>query len=105
MNKKFTAEQAKKLREEATWSYGKKKDEFYYRMLEIVFLKMKTLLNEKGLVKVSEVDRRRDINENFGIEFSQKTWTSLAEAWKGPEGIAMAKIAELYGLELDDFEV
>ena len=105
MREEFTKDQAKRLREEAEWSYDKKKEEFYYRMLEIVFLKMKTLLNEKGLKKVAEMDSKRDLNENFGIEFSQKTWTSLAEAWRGPEGIAMTKIADLYGLEIEDFEL
>ena len=105
MREEFTKDQAKKLREEAKWSYDKKKEEFYYRMLEIVFLKMKTLLNEKGLKKVVEMDSKRDLNENFGVEFSQKTWTSLAETWRGPEGIAMTKIADLYGLHMEDFEL
>ena len=105
MREEFTKDQAKRLREEAKWSYDKKKEEFYYRMLEIVFLKMKTLLNEKGLKKVAEMDSKRDLNENFGVEFSQKTWTSLAEAWRGPEDIVMTKIADLYGLEMEDFEL
>ena len=105
MREEFTKEQAKKLREEAKWSYEKKKEEFYYRMLEIVFLKVKTLLNEKGLKKVAQMDSKRDLNENFGVKFSQKTWASLAEAWRGPEGIAMTKIAHLYELEMEDFEL
>ncbi len=105
MKKKFTEDQAKKLREEAKWSYEKKKEEFYYRMLEIVFLKVKTLLNEKGLKKVAEMDSKRDLNENFGVKFSQKTWASLAEAWRGSEDKAMTKIADLYDLEMEDFEL
>ncbi len=105
MSEEFSKDQAKKLREEAKWSYDKKKEEFYYRMLEIVFLKMKILLNEKGLKKVAVMDSKRDLNENFGVEFSQKTWTALAEAWRGQEGIAMSKIADLYGLEMEDFEL
>ncbi len=105
MSEEFSKDQAKKLREEAKWSYDKKKEEFYYRMLEIVFLKMKILLNEKGLKKVAVMDSKRDLNENFGVKFSQKTWTALAEAWRGQEGIAMSKIADLYGLEMEDFEL
>ncbi len=105
MHEDFTEDQAKKLRKEAKWSYENKKEEFYYRMLEIVFLKMKILLNEKGLKKVAEMDSKRDLNKNFGVEFSQETWTVLAESWRGAEGIAMAKIADLYGLDMEDLEL
>ena len=41
----------------------------------------------------------------MGVEFSKKTWSVLAEAWKGAEGLAMTKIAELYGLEIYDLDI
>ena len=52
-----------------------------------------------------DLDEIRHNDENVGSEFSQKTWTSLAEAWRGPEGIAMTKIADLYGLEIADLDM
>ena len=45
------------------------------------------------------MDEKRNDNENLGVEFSQKTWAVLAESWAGAEGLAMTKIADLYGLE------
>ena len=41
----------------------------------------------------------------MGVEFSQKTWSVLAEAWTGAEGLAMTKIAEIYGLEISDLDI
>ena len=58
-------------------------------MLEIVFLRIKSHLSQKGLKKVLEIDKKRADNENLCIEFSQKTWDVLAEAGTGAEGIAM----------------
>ena len=73
-------------------------------MLEVVFLRIKSHLSEQGLKKVIEMDQRRNNNENLGVEFSQKTWVALAESWAGAEGVAMTKIAELYGLQISDFD-
>ena len=74
-------------------------------MLEVVFLRIKSHLSEQGLKKVIEMDQRRNNNENLGVEFSQKTWVALAESWAGAEGVAMTKIAELYGLQISDFDM
>ena len=52
-----------------------------------------------------DIDKKRANNENLGVEFSQKTWSVLAEAWTGAEGLAMTKIAELYGLEISDLDI
>ena len=52
-----------------------------------------------------EIDQKRSNNENLGVEFSQKTWSILAEAWIGAEGIAMTKIADLYGLDIVDLDI
>ena len=95
----------KQNQEDAQWAYDKAREKFFYSMLELVFFKIKTLLNEKGVKKVTEMDKKRDNNENFGVEFSQKTWTALAEAWNPTEVDAMSKIAELYGLVPFDLDM
>ena len=74
-------------------------------MLEVVFLKIKSHLSLQGLKKVVETDKKRANNENLGVEFSQKTWAVLAESWVGAEGLAMTKIADLYGLEIADLDI
>ena len=54
----------------------------------------------------SREDRqKRTNNENLGIEFSQKTLAILAESWVGAEGVAMTKIADLYGLKITDLDI
>ena len=105
MSIEITTESAKKAQKEAEWAYNKAMEKFYYSMLEIVFLRIKSHLSTQGLKKVVEIDKRRANNENLGIEFSQKTWLILAEAWTGAEGLAMTKIAELYGLEIADLDI
>ncbi len=101
----ITAESAKKAQKDAAWAYDNAMEKFYYSMLEVVFLRIKSHLSEKGLKKVIAIDERRSNNENVGIEFSQRTWELLAEAWAGAEGLAMTKIADLYGLDLSDIDV
>ena len=105
MNEDITNESAKKAQKEAEWAYNKAIEKFYYSMLEVVFLRIKSHLSQKGLKKVVEIDRKRADNENLGVEFSQKTWSILAEAWIGAEGLAMTKIADLYGLEISDLDI
>ena len=105
MSKEITNESAKKAQKEAEWAYNKAVEKFYYSMLEVVFLRIKSHLSEKGLKKVVEIDKKRADNENLGVEFSQKTWSILAEAWTGAEGLAMTKIANLYGLEISDLDI
>ena len=101
----ITSESAKKAQKEAEWAYNKAMEKFYYSMLEVVFLRIKSHLSKKGLKKVIEIDKKRANNENLGIEFSQKTWSVLAEAWTGAEGMAMTKVADLYGLEISDLDI
>ena len=101
----ITSESAKKAQKNAEWAYEKAMEKFYYSMLEIVFLRIKSHLSEKGLKKVIAIDEKRSINENVGIEFSQRTWEVLAEVWTGAEGLAMSKIADLYGLDLSDLDI
>ena len=101
----ITTECAKKAQKEAEWAYNKAMEKFYYSMLEVVFLRIKSHLSKQGLKKVVEIDKKRAINENLGVEFSQKTWSVLAEAWTGAEGLAMTRIAELYGLEISDLDI
>tara|TARA_Y100001968_G_C18726468_1_gene422478 strand:- start:116 stop:484 length:369 start_codon:yes stop_codon:yes gene_type:complete len=105
MNIEISAESAKKAQKEAEWAYNKAIEKFYYSMLEVVFLRIKSHLSEQGLKKVVEIDNKRANNENLGVEFSQKTWSILAEAWTGAEGLAMTKIADLYGLKISDLDI
>ena len=101
----ITTESAKKAQKEAEWAYNKTMEKFYYSMLEVVFLRIKSHLSTQGLQKVVDIDKKRANNENMGVEFSQKTWSTLAEVWTGAEGLAMIKIAELYGLEISDLDI
>ena len=105
MGIEITKETAQKAQKEAEWAYNKAMEKFYYSMLEVVFLRIKSHLSIQGLKKVIETDQKRAKNENMGIEFSQKTWSALSEAWIGAEGLAMTRIAELYGLEISDLDI
>ena len=105
MSIEITTEAARKAQKEAEWAYNKAMEKFYYSMLEVVFLKIKSHLSQQGLKKVLEIDKKRANNENLGIEFSQKTWGALAEVWTGAEGSAMTKVSELYGLDIADFDL
>ena len=105
MSQEITVEYAKKVQDEAELAYEKAKEKFYYSMLEVVFLRIKSHLNQQGLKKVMEMDEKRNDNENLGVEFSQKTWVALAESWAGAEGLAMTKIADLYALGIADLDM
>jgi len=105
MSEEITAEYAKKAQKDAEWAYNNAMEKFYYSMLEVVFLRIKSHLSPQGLKKVMEMDEKRNNNENLGVEFSQKTWAVLAESWAGAEGLAMTKIADLYGLEIADLDI
>ena len=101
----ITSESAKRAQKEAEWAYNKAMEKFYYSMLEVVFLRIKSHLSPQGLKKVIEMDKKRNNNENLGVEFSQKTWAVLAESWAGAEGLAMTKIADLYELQIADLDI
>ena len=101
----ITTTSARRAQKEAEWAYNKAMEKFYYSMLEVVFLRIKSHLSTQGLKKVVEIDKKRAHNKNLGVEFSQKTWSVLADAWTGAEGLAMTRISELYGLEISDFDI
>ena len=105
MSRKITLEEAKRAQKDAEWAYNNAMEKFYYSMLEVVFLRIKSHLSAEGLKKVLEMDEKRNQNENLGVEFSQKTWQVLAESWVGAEGLAMTKIADLYGLDMSDLDM
>ena len=105
MSQKITEEHAQKAQKDAEWAYNNAMEKFYYSMLEIIFLRIKSHLSTQGLKKVIEMDEKRNNNENLSVEFSQKTWAVLAECWTGAEGLAMTKIADLYELEIADLDV
>ena len=105
MTKEITTENAKRAQKEAEWAYNNAMEKFYYSMLEVIFLRIKSHLNPQGLKKVIEMDEKRNSNENLGVEFSQKTWAVLAESWVRAESLAMTKITELYELDIADFDL
>ena len=105
MNQEITVEYAKKAEKDAEWAYNNAMEKFYYSMLEVVFLRVKSHLSPQGLKKVIEMDKKSNNNENLGVEFIQKTWSVLAESSAGAEGLAMIKIADLYGLEISDLDI
>ena len=105
MSPEITVEDAKRAQKDAEWAYNNAMEKFYYSMLEVVFLRIKSHLSAEGLKKVLEMDEKRTQNENLGVEFSQKTWQVLAESWVGAEGLAMTKIADLYGLDISDLDM
>ena len=105
MSPEITCEEAKRAQKDAEWAYNNAMEKFYYSMLEVVFLRIKSHLSAEGLKKVLEMDEKRNQNENLGVEFSQKTWQVLAESWVGAEGLAMTKIADLYGLDISDLDM
>ena len=105
MSPEITVEEAKRAQKDAEWAYNNAMEKFYYSMLEVVFLKIKSHLSAEGLKKVLKMDEKRNQNENLGVEFSQKTWQVLAESWVGAEGLAMTKIADLYGLDISDLDM
>ena len=105
MSPEITVEDAKRAQKDAEWAYNNAMEKFYYSMLEVVFLRIKSHLSAEGLKKVLEMDEKRNQNENLSVEFSQKTWHVLAESWVGAEGLAMTKIADLYGLDISDLDM
>ena len=105
MSPEITVEDAKRAQKDAEWLYSNAMEKFYYSMLEVVFLRIKSHLSAEGLKKVLEMDEKRNQNENLSVEFSQKTWQVLAESWVGAEGLAMTKIADLYGLDISDLDM
>ena len=105
MSPEITVEDAKRAQKDAEWAYSNAMEKFYYSILEVVSLRIKSHLSAKGLKKVLEMDEKRAKNENLGVEFSQKTWKVLAESWVGAEGLAMTKIADLYGLDISDLDI
>ena len=105
MSPEITVEDAKRAQKDAEWAYSNAMEKFYYSMLEVVFLRIKSHLSAEGLKKVLEMDEKRNQNENLSVEFSQKTWQVLAESWGGAEGLAMTKIADLYGLDISDLDM
>ena len=105
MSLEITKEDAKRAQKDATWAYNNAMEKFYYSMLQVVFLRIKSHLSAEGLKKVLEMDEKRNKNENLSVEFSQKTWQVLAESWVGAEGLAITKIADLYGLNISDLDI
>ena len=50
-------------------------------MMTMGYYKVKSLLSEERLQKVSEIDGRRESDEAFNNKFSKNVWESKEEAW------------------------
>ena len=58
----ITTESAKRAQKDAEWAYNNSMEKFYYSMLEVVFLRIKSHLSQKGLKKVMDIDKKRADN-------------------------------------------
>ena len=58
MNQEITVEYAKRAQKDAEWSYNNAMEKFYYSMLAVVFLRIKSHLSPQGLKKVIEMDKK-----------------------------------------------
>ena len=68
----ITTESAKKAQKEAEWAYNKAMEKFYYSMLEVVFLRIKSHLSTHGLKKVVEIDQKRANNKILELNLVKK---------------------------------
>ena len=96
----LTPEFAKECREEALRKYQEEQQKFGLQMMMMGYYKVKSLLSEEGLSKVIEIDSRREHDEKFNQEFSQKMWSSTEEVWTQALGQLMLKISDTYGLKI-----
>ena len=97
-----TIENIKQLREEASTKYVEEMEKLYYKLLEITFYKIKSILNEKGLAKVNALDKKRKENKQFDAEFSEETWRELGLFWQNNSPKIFQSIIKLYRLKESD---
>ena len=96
----LTPEFAKECREEALRKYEEEQQKFGLQMMMMGYYKVKSLLSEEGLSKVFEIDSKREQDEAFNQEFSQRMWESTEEAWGQALGQLMIKISTAYELKM-----
>ena len=63
MSEEITMESAQKAQKDAEWAYNNAMAKFYYSMLKVVFLGIKSHLSPQGLKKVIDMDKERNNNE------------------------------------------
>ena len=93
-----TPEFARKCREDALRKYEDEKQNFGLKMMTMGYYKIKSVLTEEGLKKVSEIDQLRESDESFNKDFSERIWKITEEAWSKALGQLMIKVSEEYGL-------
>ena len=96
----LTPQFAKKCREDALRKYEEEQQKFGLQMMMMGYYKVKSLLSEEGLTKVFEIDIKREKDEAFNQEFSQKMWESTEEAWGQALGQLMIKISTAYDFKM-----
>ena len=100
MSEELTQEYVIRCRKDADRKYKDELEKFSYQMLAMGFYKIKSVLTEEGLKKVSEVDQKRT-EKAFENSFSEKTWEAADEVWANALSQLIPRISNLYGLNLN----
>ena len=90
----------RQCRDEAQRMYEDERQKFGLQMMMMGYYKVKSLLSEEGLKKVFEIDTKRESDESFNREFSEKMWKGTEEAWGQALGQLIIKISESYDLKI-----
>jgi len=98
----ISPEQAKECREDAKRKYQDELQNLGLQMMMMGYYKVKSLLTIQGISKVSALDKRREIDEDFNRIFSEKLWEVTEEAWGQALGQLMVKISDSYGLNIGE---
>ncbi len=96
---RITPEFAKKSREEAILKYEQEQNKLLLQMMLTGYYKVRSNLSEKGLRKVLEIDSRREKEEVFNKEFSEKILQGTEYTWEQALGQLMIKISDAYALK------
>tara|TARA_Y100001968_G_scaffold262614_1_gene250966 strand:+ start:5426 stop:5791 length:366 start_codon:yes stop_codon:yes gene_type:complete len=90
----------RQAREEALRKYQDEQQKFSLQMMTMGYYKIKSLLSQSGLEKVEAIDLRRNDDQEFNKNFSEKIWNITEEAWSAALGQLIIKISDTYGLKL-----
>tara|TARA_B100000700_G_C14952156_1_gene812189 strand:- start:282 stop:617 length:336 start_codon:yes stop_codon:yes gene_type:complete len=98
----ISPEQAKECREDAKRKYQDELQKLGLQMMMMGYYKVKSLLTIQGISKVSELDKKRELDQDFNRIFSEKLWKGTEEAWGQALGQLMVKISDCYGLNIGE---
>ena len=95
-----SSEFAKQCRKDALQKYEDERQKFGLQMMTMGYYKVKSLLSDEGLKKLVAIDGRRQSDEAFNRQFSEKMWKSTEDAWGQVLGQLLIKISDAYGLKM-----